>query len=149
MKAYIITNVSSSGVTATPVSYIKAGVPVLLEQMAGATNTKNPAESFTGNKLIYAEGNKTTTGHEYVLYNGEFIKATGTIPAGKRYLEVSISGARPRLSILHEGEGTTGIWELQSQEDADGWYNLNGSKLSKQPTRKGIYINNGKKIIIK
>ena len=31
----------------------------------------------------------------------------------------------------------------------EGWYNLNGVKLQGAPTQKGIYINNGKKVIIK
>ena len=32
---------------------------------------------------------------------------------------------------------------------AEGWYTLNGVKLQGVPTEKGIYINNGKKIVIK
>lgn len=31
----------------------------------------------------------------------------------------------------------------------EGWYNLNGVKLQGAPTQKGVYINNGKKVIIK
>jgi len=31
----------------------------------------------------------------------------------------------------------------------DGWYNLNGVKLQGAPTEKGVYINNGKKVVIK
>lgn len=31
----------------------------------------------------------------------------------------------------------------------DGWYTLDGRKLSDQPTQKGIYINNGQKVVIK
>jgi hypothetical protein len=33
--------------------------------------------------------------------------------------------------------------------NADGWHTLNGVKLQSAPTVKGIYINNGKKIVIK
>ena len=33
--------------------------------------------------------------------------------------------------------------------NVDGWYNLNGVKLQGVPTEKGIYINNGKKVVIK
>ena len=35
------------------------------------------------------------------------------------------------------------------QQNAEGWYNLNGVKLQGVPTEKGIYINNGKKVVIK
>lgn len=31
----------------------------------------------------------------------------------------------------------------------DGWYTLSGKRLMGQPTQKGIYVNNGKKVIIK
>ena len=32
---------------------------------------------------------------------------------------------------------------------ADGWYTLGGMKLQGAPTQKGIYINNGKKVVVK
>ena len=32
---------------------------------------------------------------------------------------------------------------------ADGWYTINGVKLQSAPIEKGVYINNGKKIVIK
>ena len=31
----------------------------------------------------------------------------------------------------------------------DGWYDMNGRKLDGRPTKKGLYINNGKKVVIK
>jgi hypothetical protein len=31
----------------------------------------------------------------------------------------------------------------------DGWYTLDGRKLNARPTQKGIYINKGKKVVIK
>ena len=33
--------------------------------------------------------------------------------------------------------------------DSDGWYSLNGLKLNGKPHAKGLYINNGKKVVIK
>ena len=36
--------------------------------------------------------------------------------------------------------------EILSQ---NGWYTLQGFKLDKRPTQRGVYIMNGKKIIIK
>jgi len=35
------------------------------------------------------------------------------------------------------------------KQNAEGWYTINGMKLNAAPTEKGIYINNGKKVIIK
>ena len=31
----------------------------------------------------------------------------------------------------------------------DGWYDMNGRKLNGKPATNGIYVNNGKKVIIK
>ncbi len=49
------------------------------------------------------------------------------------------------------GIGTidNGQWTIDNYADADGWYDLQGRKLSGKPTQKGLYINNGKKIVIK
>ena len=33
--------------------------------------------------------------------------------------------------------------------DADGWYDMNGRRLSGKPSQKGVYINNGKMVIVK
>ena len=53
-----------------------------------------------------------------------------------------------------EDDGTaTGIASLsadaQSTKDAATWYTLDGRRLNGQPTQKGIYINNGKKFMVK
>ena len=32
--------------------------------------------------------------------------------------------------------------------EADVWYTINGVKLDKQPTKKGVYILNGKKVVV-
>ena len=37
---------------------------------------------------------------------------------------------------------------IDNYADADGWYDLQGRKLSCKPTKSGLYINNGKKIVI-
>ena len=49
---------------------------------------------------------------------------------------------------------TTGIGEIDTKTgemtfDSEAWYTLDGVRLSGKPTKKGLYINNGKKIVIK
>ena len=52
--------------------------------------------------------------------------------------------------VVNLDEDPTGISELFGvEEEAVTWYDLNGRKLSGKPAQKGIYINNGKKTIIK
>jgi len=51
-----------------------------------------------------------------------------------------------------DGEGTTGVDLIDNGKliiDNDGWYDLNGRKLNGKPSQKGVYIKNGKKIVIK
>lgn len=55
------------------------------------------------------------------------------------------------LTSIGGGDDTTAIMEI-IQPAANGtgdWYSLDGRKLSSKPTQKGVYIQNGKKIVIK
>lgn len=47
---------------------------------------------------------------------------------------------------------TTAIGTLDTKTgeiDFSGWYDMSGHKLSGKPTKKGLYINNGRKVVIK
>jgi hypothetical protein len=35
------------------------------------------------------------------------------------------------------------------KEFDDEWYTLDGVKLNSKPTKQGVYINNGKKVMVK
>ena len=54
-----------------------------------------------------------------------------------------------------EGDNATDIKSIDNLTiydlpfDADGWYSLDGRKLVGKPKQHGIYINNGKKVVIK
>ena len=58
-----------------------------------------------------------------------------------------------RIFVEDFENGTTVIKELNAETgkdyDVNGWYTLNGVKLQGVPTEKGIYINNGKKVVVK
>ena len=54
-------------------------------------------------------------------------------------------------SIGHDDNGTTGIQSMfndQSSMFNDQWYTLSGQRISK-PTKSGLYIHQGKKVVIK
>ena len=64
--------------------------------------------------------------------------------------------AKVRAFNLSFGDEATGIVSISADaadskdsEDAAAWYSLDGVKLNGKPTQKGIYINNGYKIVIK
>ena len=47
------------------------------------------------------------------------------------------------------GDVSTGILTTKCTNSCDAWYTLDGIRLDSVPTASGIYINNGKKIVIK
>ena len=64
------------------------------------------------------------------------------------------AGAKARAFRLDFGEGEqTGIITVHGEgftvNGADAWYTLDGRKLDAKPTTKGLYINGGKKVVIK
>lgn len=56
-----------------------------------------------------------------------------------------------RKAIINvDGKIVTTIFSIHNDSQVnEGWYSLDGRKLSGRPTVKGIYINNGRKIVIK
>ena len=53
-------------------------------------------------------------------------------------------------SVEFTTTSTTGIDTIEAAEtNSNVWYNLAGMKLNGQPTERGIYINNGKKVVIR
>ena len=76
----------------------------------------------------------------------------------------SSNGGNAKLSIVFEDELfgeiengiATGIEDATHQMnneqwtmDKAEWYNLNGQKLNGMPTEKGLYIVNGRKVLVK
>lgn len=52
--------------------------------------------------------------------------------------------------VLNFGDETgIDLTPVRSQREAGAWYTLDGRRLFGKPTKTGIYINNGKKVIIK
>ena len=89
-----------------------------------------------------------------------------TIKGGKKYyewtginlkpFEAFVKGATAGARIYIEDiddNGATAIKELNADTmkayAVDGWYTLDGVKLNAAPAEKGVYINNGKKVVIK
>ena len=146
--------------TFTVKSSVPAGTGVLLKKLDSGEFKLKIAESAPdavgGNLMkgvIYdtqipqIDGSNTN----FVLSNGTFkeVNSSGnTIPAGKAYLQLPTpsSGARD-ISFSFDDE-PTGINMVQGVEQKDGnYYNLQGQRIS-QPV-KGLYIINGKKVLVK
>ena len=88
----------------------------------------------------------------YMTGNNE-LKYTGInrwLKACRAYFKFSGEATGARQFILNFGDGeVTGITNVNMDMNASGWYTVDGKKLDKQPKRKGVYINNGIKVVIK
>ena len=145
IAVFMITGLNGNTLTTQAVSYIPKGVPVLVMKASGTTQAIDPNE-VSSNMLQYATSNVTADGTAYILYNGEYVRATGTIPAGKCYLKLNKPSGARKLTI---GNETTGIDRVGNTIWAtDNWFDLNGRRIEK-PTKKGLYIMNGKKVVVK
>jgi len=153
-------NEAKSAVVLTEVpagSVIAKGTPVLVGAEAGSYNFAASADEATtvaDNDLKAAtadtKGNGSTI-YALVEQNGEAVfaplKEGVAVSLGHAYLELPAASATRFYSIQFGGE-TTGINEVNAAAKADGaYYTLQGVKTSK--AAKGIYIHNGKKVVIK
>ena len=87
----------------------------------------------------------------YYMTTGNTLKHTGkqrTLKACRAYFQFSEAAQQARSFMLNFGDETTGIAEIRKVSD-NSWYTLDGVKLDKQPSKKGLYISNGRKIVIK
>ena len=157
--AYIITGISGNSVTTQRVSYIPKGVAVLVEK---GTSSESAIDIVTNPDDLPLKGTQDpkavstiTGGTVYVLYNGEFVKSmSGTIPAHRCYLLVATNMAsRTRSFGINHGDGTTAIREVEEVESEkwpDGaWHDLQGRRLPAKPTKSGLYLHNGVKVVLK
>ena len=59
-------------------------------------------------------------------------------------------GARPRfIPITAQGNESTGIETIENNPVGNSWYSLDGRKMQGQPKSKGVYIQNGKKVVVR
>ena len=161
MKAYVVTGIDGNCVTMEETTVLPPNTVVLLEKADGIAFTKDPSEGAApgGNLLKHATAEVPVTSESclYVLFNDTFVKATAgsRIPSGKNYLDLSSNlnamnsaGARGFYEI---GDGdTTGIHSMVNSQWSmtnDEWFDLQGRRIQK-PTKPGLYIKNGKKVVV-
>ena len=156
LTAYAVTALNGGTATATALDYIPEGEPVLL----GRTDTGNNlyrASAGSGTapatNLLQAASstNQPTAFRDYVLYQDAFyIVYGGTLADGKVFLPADGSTTAPRLNITMEGESTSiDNGQLIIDNWAGAWYSIDGRKLDGKPIKKGLYIRNGKKEVVR
>ena len=92
----------------------------------------------------------------YFLKNNEFYSIQEEsedvkVPAGKAVLYLRQAASSPSYSPIMQLVNTGEVTNINGKEDTDegDWYDMSGRKLNGRPTKKGVYIQNNKKIVIR
>lgn len=86
----------------------------------------------------------------YALNGLQFVWVKNAVEIGANKAWLSINTGVPSARITLVFDETTKIANTNITNITNGnWYDLNGRKLDKMPTKKGIYILNGKKVVVK
>ena len=147
---------STVNLTEVESGIVPAGAGVILGGTAGTytATVQATAEKLENNELkgvtedTQVDYQQSETMFNYILQGGVFKKATGaTLKAGKAYLhtQYDVAGGSSRLTIVVAGEAT-GIKAIETAADKNV-YDLQGRKVA--APSKGLYIINGKKMIVK
>ena len=165
MDTYIVTDVDDEGVKVVSTGgKIYKNIPMLLKRKGEATDIRGHwvdlGDSPSLDPAPYANyygGVTSLEGYRnvYMLVGSVFMPSQGTTIDAERCF-LALGGKLPASSRMRiiVGEGTvTGISEevkVNSEKSATAqWYTLDGRKLNGAPQKKGLYIRNGKKIIIR
>lgn len=133
---------------------IPAGKGILVKATAGNHNfvvTSEAGKELENNNLVAATTDVPSDGAKYFALTkiGEkvgfaLVEKNVVIPAGKAYLEVTKSTGAKFFGL--DGEAT-GINSVKTAKADGAYYTLEGVKTTKPV--KGLYIHNGKKIVVK
>ncbi len=158
--AVVLTEVTGREIPAGKAVVLKSSAsPVVLTPLA------TPTQALTGNELqgaasatvvaagdnIYCLSNETTREGGLTPRGVGFYTYTGTIPVNRAYLVVTGGPTTSRgfLGFGDDDDATAidnGKWKI---DNSDGTiYDLSGRIVTGQP-QKGIYVKNGKKVVIK
>jgi hypothetical protein len=160
IEAYIAKE-NGSKIELEKVNKVPAGTGVLLRSVSGAAKAADvpvatTADDVTGNLFVRGNDAAVATGsgpYNWILSKkGDvvgFYQANGNKVAKNRaYLQTSTASAR--ISLDFDDNETTGLSEVTNTNltnNTNEFFDLQGRKVA-QPT-KGLYIVNGKKVVIK
>ena len=93
----------------------------------------------------------STEGQTNYAFNGKqfvFVKNAIEVGPNKAWLSINTGEPSARITIVFDSEAT-GIKTTDCTDYTDSvWYDLNGRKVN-APSKKGIYIMNGRKVVVK
>ena len=155
-------NEANDAVALTQVNRAPAKTGLILKGEAGQTYTlpilasnEEGLDEVKGNQLVDCVDAIWSTGrdNDYFLHNGEFVKSNnnGWALPGKSYLYISggrsnTSGSPLRVYVDNTATAIDGITNNPVVKE-DAYYNLQGVKV--QRPQHGVFIHNGKKVVLK
>lgn len=166
VKAYVASDFEADGllVKMTQVTNVPAGTGVLLvAEEAGEYQIPagSSAADFTNMLVGVTEATVVAatngTNRNFILANGGegvafYPLKEGKLAAGKAYLPLpaaALSAGVKGISLTFE-DLSTDIQHLLAGEEADGkWFDLSGKQLGRRPVKSGLYIHDGKKVVVK
>ncbi len=120
---------------------------------------------------VYGFAAQSHDGGSYTVNPGDFVKAMAgaSIAPFRAYLKYTAPGSssaprrgaaeealpsRMTVRLVNADGDVTAIGTIDTKTgeirfDSEAWYTLDGRRLNGKPSVKGMYINNGKKIIVK
>ena len=164
-QAYIVTEKGTGSVRLDEVQTVPAGTGVLVKAAEGVYYPQTTEDEATGDDVSRNLLTGTATGsytvadadNVYVLSNlsggeaGLYVADAGvTIAQYKAYLALADgTGAKDGLVFDFTQTGLQTLGKGQQPTDRSAVYNLNGQQVAGRDLPAGIYIVNGKKVVVK
>lgn len=156
VDAYVISTNNSNHATTVKIGKdIPAATPVILRGTATSVTAtiKDAATATVGTNLLQGTYTERALGDDDVVLGKSattgigFYKSSATLGANKAYLD--LSGSYVKSFVLDFDDDATGIEKTLSDSPLkdEGIYNLAGQRIQKM--QKGLYIVNGKKVLVK
>ena len=140
----VFEGVTISNSTAQTLASETAGLETV--QMVG---TYSPIGVTADDKSILFLGDANTLYYSTVDRQIRSCRAYFSVP----YIKNNAGAKARAFALSFDGEETTGIsltpGPSPKGEGSDYWYTIDGRKLSGKPSQRGMYINKGKKIVVK
>ena len=164
IKAYAATGYENGTVVLTRVYLVSAGEGVLLKGVAGTYRVKHTDKSSYYTNLLHGVTSTTsispTSGDKtnFILANGTrgiafyAVSQTSSLSAGKAYLQLPtvLFEASGRVVNMQFDDETSGVQTLNNSTTShNNLYDLMGRKISDNQLRRGVYVRQGKKFIVK
>ena len=163
-QLYTVSQVGDDKVLLSRIDVAKANMPILVKNKSAQTKiillipTTNqadvitPAAEFVGTLDATTIAASTENENNYAMNGLDFVWVKDPIAVGpnKAWLSVATSNARTLKLVYDDAPAISEKVIVNSEEFATAtWYDLNGRKLDGVPTKKGVYILNGKKVVVK